>query len=143
MKELLATGFNVTAFTRDDSKTSFPAGVTAKKVDYSSLESLKEALSGQDAVVSTIATPAIGQQLLLVDAAFAVGIKRFIPSEFGVNTRTLGDAKIAKILGGKIKVVNYLQEKAKENSSFTWTGLSNGLFFDIVRVLCDWDECFC
>ncbi|EOO02371.1 putative -like family protein [Phaeoacremonium minimum UCRPA7] len=131
VKELLATGFYVTVLTRDDSKSSFPAGVTVKKVDYSSLESLKEALAGHDAVVSAIATPAIGTQLTLVDAALASGVKRFIPSEFGINTRTLGDAKIAKILAGKIKTVDYLQEKAKENNSFTWTGLSNGLFFDI------------
>lgn len=134
VKQLLADGFHVTALTRGSSATKFPAGVSAKNVDYGSLESIKEALDGTDAVVSTIGTLGIGQQLNIVDAAYALGVKRYIPSEFGVNTRVLGEAMIAKILAGKIKIVNYLEGKAKENPEFTWTGVSNGLFFDIVSL---------
>lgn len=106
---------------------------TVKVVDYDSLESLKAALAGQDAVVSAIASPAVGTtQQTVLDAAYASGVKRFIPSEFGINTRKLQGLKIAQILGGKIRLVDDLQKKAEENNSFTWTGISNGLFFHYV-----------
>jgi putative NADH-flavin reductase len=130
--ELLAAGFSVTALTRPSSTATFPDGVTVKKVDYESSDSLKEAFAGQDAVVSAIATPAVGGQQIIVDAALAAGVKRFIPSEFGINTRIVGGTPIGKILTGKVGTVDYLASKAKENPDFSWTGLSTGLFFDWV-----------
>lgn len=102
-------------------------------MNYESVDSLKAALQGQDAVVSAAATPAVGNQYPIIDASIAAGVKRFIPSEFGINTRTVPDGGLKTILAGKIKVVEYLTEKAKENPSFSWTGVSNGLFFDWVR----------
>lgn len=103
-----------------------------KKVDYESVDSLKAAFEGQDAVVSAAATPAVGNQYPIIDASIAAGVKRFIPSEFGINTRTVPDGGLKTILAGKIKVVDYLVEKSKENPTFSWTGVSNGLFFDWV-----------
>ncbi|KAI1074835.1 NAD(P)-binding protein [Whalleya microplaca] len=130
VQELLSAGFNVTALMREDSASTFPSGVVPKKVNYQSVDSLTSALEGQDAVVSTIATVAVGGQYPLVDAAVAAKVKRFIPSEFGINTRTVKDTAIGKILQGKVKTVDYLQEKSKEHPWFTWTGVSTGLFFD-------------
>ncbi|KAI1174843.1 hypothetical protein F4777DRAFT_599186 [Nemania sp. FL0916] len=128
--ELLNAGFTVTALTREGSTATFPTNVARKEVDYSSAESLVSALEGQDAVVSTIATVAVGGQKPLVDAAVAAGVKRFIPSEFGINTRFLGKQPIGSILQGKIQTLNYIHEKSKQNPSFSWTGISTGLFFD-------------
>ena len=124
----------MTAFSRANSSATFPPGVAVKKVDYDSLESLKEALEGQDAVVSAIATVAVGSQNVLIDAAVQAGVKRFLPSEFGLNTRIVEGTAIGKILQGKIKTVDYLDEKSKENPSFTWTGVASGLFLDWVRT---------
>ncbi|KAI2604075.1 NAD(P)-binding protein [Hypoxylon fragiforme] len=129
-QELVKAGFNVTAFAREDTTATFPSNLTVKKVNYDSVESLTAALKGQDAVVSTIATVAVGNQGPLVDAAVAAGVKRFIPSEFGINTRIVGDDVIGQILVGKIKTLDYIIEKSKANPSFTWTGVSSGLFFD-------------
>ncbi|KAI1098548.1 NAD(P)-binding protein [Jackrogersella minutella] len=129
-QELSKAGFAVTAFTREDSTSSFPSNVTTKKVNYQSVESLTAALEGQDAVVSTIATEAIGSQTTLVDAAVAAKVKRFIPSEFGVNTRTVGDTGLGSILQGKVQLLDYIIGKSKENPWFTWNGISNGIFFD-------------
>jgi NmrA-like family len=135
VKELLAEGFHVTALTRESSNATFPDGVAVKKVDYSSLESLQSALLGQDAVVSVIGTFAIATQMLLVDAAQSSSVKRFIPSEFGINTRTLGDQKIGTMLAGKMKVVDYLQQKAREDPAFSWSAITTGMFFDAVSTL--------
>ncbi|KAI1086792.1 NAD(P)-binding protein [Rostrohypoxylon terebratum] len=129
-QELVKAGFDVTALTREGSTAAFPENLTVKKVDYRSFESLVSALEGQDAVVSAIATVAVGSQKILADAAVAAKVKRFISSEFGVNTRTLGDSAIGKILRGKVEVLDYIIEKSRENPWFTWNGVSSGLFFD-------------
>lgn len=132
LEELVAAGFNVTALTRATSTSTFPEGVTVKKVDFDSPDSLKDAFAGQDAVVSAIATAAVGGQQPIIDAAIAAGVKRYIPSEFGINTRLTPGTTIGKILAGKVAVVDYL--KTKESPSFSWTGLSTGMFFDWVSL---------
>lgn len=125
----------MSVLSRGHNQDGLPKGVTVKNVDYDSLESLKAALAGEDAVVSAIATSATGpQQQKLADAAYTAGVKRFIPSEFGINTRKLQGLPIGKIVAGKTKLVDDLQKKAEENNKFSWTGLSNGLFFDLVGV---------
>jgi nucleoside-diphosphate-sugar epimerase len=50
------------------------------QVDYSNLDDLKFKLAGVDTVISTISGNA---QLALIDAAAAVHVRRFVPSEFG------------------------------------------------------------
>ncbi|KAI6082307.1 NAD(P)-binding protein [Hypoxylon rubiginosum] len=130
VQELLKAGFEVTAFAREGSESKFPADVTVKRVDYQSVESLTSALDGQDAVVSTIATVAVGGQTTLVDAAISAKVRRFIPSEFGINTRIVGGTAIGNILQGKVKTLDYIISKSQENPWFTWTGISSGIFFD-------------
>ncbi|KAI1646992.1 NAD(P)-binding protein [Daldinia loculata] len=130
VQELLKAGFKVTAFAREESTATFPPGVTTKKVNYQSVEGLTAALQGQDAVVSTIATVAVGGQVPLVDAAIAAKVKRFIPSEFGINTRIVEGTSIGKILQGKVQALDYIVSKSQENPWFTWTGVSTGIFFD-------------
>ncbi|KAI0448960.1 hypothetical protein F5B21DRAFT_509633 [Xylaria acuta] len=130
VSELVDAGFAVTVLTREGSTSTFPAGVVSKAVDYASVESLTSALQNQDALVSTIASVAVAGQRPLVDAAVAAGVRRIIPSEFGINTRFLGKEPIRTILQGKIQTLNYIHEKSKQNPSFTWTGISTGVFFD-------------
>ncbi|KAI0106802.1 NAD(P)-binding protein [Daldinia grandis] len=130
VQELLKAGYKVTAFAREESTATFPPGVTVKKVNYQSVEGLTAALQGQDAVVSTIATVAVGGQIPLVDAAIAAKVKRFIPSEFGINTRIVEGTPIGNILQGKVKTLDYIISKSQEHPWFTWTGVSSGIFFD-------------
>lgn len=73
---LLKTGQHVvTAITRVDSKSSLREGVAVKAVDYERLESLVEALCGQDALVITISGQASIQKLeeMLLTAAGDAG----------------------------------------------------------------------
>ncbi|GKT47604.1 pinoresinol reductase 2 [Colletotrichum spaethianum] len=127
---LLAGGFEVTALSRKESSASFPSEVTVKKVDINSVEEVTEALKGQDAVVSIVGTAGFASQKALADAAVAAKVKRFIPSEFGINTREARGTKIGGILTPKIQTVDYLIELSEKNSSFTWTGIAVGPFFD-------------
>ncbi|KAH9203966.1 hypothetical protein DL95DRAFT_529444 [Leptodontidium sp. 2 PMI_412] len=130
VKALLDAGFTVTAIARLDSTSTYPAGVEVRKANLHSLDDVAKAFLGQDAVVSTIATSAVGGQDVFADAAIVAGVKRYIPSEFGINTRKLQGEVLGKMLKSKIAHVDYLIEKAKSYPSFTWTGLATGLFFD-------------
>jgi uncharacterized protein YbjT (DUF2867 family) len=64
------------------------AGAKITTVDYGSAESLKNAIKGADIVISTLNShPASLQaQHLLAEQAKAVGVKLFVPSEFGDAT---------------------------------------------------------
>lgn len=134
VKELSADGFDVTVLTRGQPSSDLPSGVTAKQIDYGSVEALKEVLEGADAVICTLASFAGSIQPTIIDAACAVGVKRFIPSEFGTSIYGHDETsplKMAMMFKGK--VISYLQEKAEKDKNFTWTGLSNNFFFDFVR----------
>jgi len=129
VKALLESGFEVTAVTRESSAATFPDGVEVRRADLSSIESLTEAFNGQDAVVVTIATSEVDKQNTLIDAAVAAGVKRFIPSEFGHNSKKLSGG-LATILSLKAQTAKYLDETAKANPEFTWTGIATSPFFD-------------
>jgi len=129
VKALVDAGFNVTALSRIGSTSSIPSGIQVHKTDYDSPTSLAEAFKGQDAVVSTIATGALAQQQKIIDAAVKAGVKKFIPSEFGINTQNISGG-VAKILGTKVQIQEQLKKAAAENSHFSWTGVSTSLFFD-------------
>ncbi|KAI2616797.1 NAD(P)-binding protein [Hypoxylon sp. NC1633] len=126
--QLLKAGFQVTALTRQGSSRTFPSGVTIKPVDYDSLDSLTEALQGQDAVVSTIGGTGLLKQLPLLDAAVKAGVKRFIPSEFGSDTF---HEKTSRLPGYHEKVVvREAINKAVAESNLTWSAVLCGPFLD-------------
>ncbi|CCC13696.1 unnamed protein product [Sordaria macrospora k-hell] len=129
-----ASGNLVTAIFRESSTSTFPTEVQVRKADLSSLESLTNAFSGQDAVVCTIATSEAGNQKILADTAVAAGVKRFIPSEFGFNTRPgkISHPVIEKLpyMVVKKETVDYLEELTAKNPGFTWTGLATNMWLD-------------
>lgn len=119
--------FVTTVLSREGSKSTFPPGVKVLHADYNSVDSLKNAFHGQDAVISLVAGHALGDQNKLIDAAIAAGVKRFVPSEFGSNT---ADAKVRSIVPAfeaKYGTVNYLKSKESEIS---WSSFITGPFFD-------------
>jgi uncharacterized protein YbjT (DUF2867 family) len=120
--------FNIRVLKRSGSEASFPAGTDVVEVDFSSLESLTSALKGQDALISTLGNMGLEGQTLLVDAAIAAGVTRFLPSEFGSNldnpkTRSL------PVFGYKVKTQEYILEKVK-TTHLTYTFVYNSAFLD-------------
>lgn len=87
--ELLGQGASVVALTRGDNNEIVSLGIPQRVVDYSSLDSLIGALKDVDVVVSTVNGPGFYAQRLLADAAKHVGVKLFVPSEFGVCTQKI------------------------------------------------------
>jgi uncharacterized protein YbjT (DUF2867 family) len=126
---LEAKKFEVSVLSRLTSQSTFPVGVNVIKSDYIH-DKLVDALKGQDAVISTIATFSVEQQNLLIDASIEAGVRRFLPSEYGVDTSDQSIGELVPPLGAKNETVTYL--KAKETSGLSWTALIVGAFFDWV-----------
>lgn len=123
--------FTVSVLTRKSSKSTFPSHLKVHHVgdDYPENE-LLEAFKGQDAIVSTIATANAVQQQKMADAAVKAGVKRFVPSEFGSDTRNeKAMAILPQYFQGKADSVDYL--KAKEKDGLTWTAFVTGPFFEL------------
>jgi len=100
--------------------------VKVVKTDYTK-DSLAPLLKDQDAVLSFLGSPGLGDaQLALIDAAAEARVKRFIPSEFGHNTGNDKIVDLVPLFGGKRKFV----ERIKTHPSLTWTAVITGLFFD-------------
>ncbi len=97
-------------------------------VDYESVDSLKSALSGIDAVVATVGSLSVTSQKLLLDAAIAAKVPRFIPSEFGSDLHSPKTRQLP-VFKTKVEFEDYLSEKAKAGE-ITYTIIMNGAFFD-------------
>ncbi|KAA8647843.1 hypothetical protein EYZ11_003619 [Aspergillus tanneri] len=128
LSALLSSGrFNVTAFSRDGSK-SVPSGVTCIQVDYDSIPNLASHLAGQDAVVSVLGTLAMDAQKNLIQAAANAKVTRFIPSEFGSDLEN-AENRSFPVFAGKVESQNILKSLADEGR-MTYTFVSNGAFLD-------------
>ncbi|KAJ3531398.1 hypothetical protein NM208_g8893 [Fusarium decemcellulare] len=134
LEELITAGFNVTLLSRDPSKVKdLPAGVKTAQVDYSSEDSVVEALRGQDVAVATFGSEAIITQDKIIDAAIKAGVKRYIPADWGSVT-TDPKAKTLPFNYPVVKIQDYLKKKAEEGA-LEWTIFSVGAFLEYVLNL--------
>ncbi|UPK92044.1 hypothetical protein LCI18_002979 [Fusarium solani-melongenae] len=128
-KHIISSGlFNVTILQRVGSTAVCPDSVKIVEVDYTSQESLQVALTGQDAVVSTLPDRALENQIPLIDAAVATGVKRFIPSLYGCDL-TNPNARKIPIFVPKAQIEDYLKTKAS-TSGLTYTFVYTSGFLD-------------
>ncbi|KAF0471633.1 NADP-binding protein [Gigaspora margarita] len=99
-------------------------------VDYNDTNDLVKALKGTDVIVSAISgTELVTSQLALLNAAKLVGVKRFIPSEFGSDIKEI-TGEIHPFLKPKME---FFQEL--EKSGIEYTIIVNGLFYDYLSIL--------
>lgn len=128
LKRLLESNFIVTVLARK-LPASLPTGVSVKVVDYGSVQSLTDAVRGQDAVVDATNTPGTTDVAKhLIDAAVAAGVDRIIPSEYSGNPNNTPLRSLPPFVG-MAEVYNYLQEKTRGTET-TWTTISNNAFLD-------------
>ncbi|KAH7186055.1 uncharacterized protein B0J16DRAFT_399934 [Fusarium flagelliforme] len=130
LKQLVQAGFNVLVLIRTPKpRDDLPAGATAKTVDFSSVESLTNALQGQDAIVDATSTPGTTEiSKRLIDAAVAAGVYRIIPPEFSGDPNQAATRALPPF-APKAEVYEYLKEKTKGTKT-TWTTISNQAFLD-------------
>ncbi|KAL2847742.1 hypothetical protein BJY01DRAFT_234143 [Aspergillus pseudoustus] len=131
VEELVKAQFEVTVVTRSQSTVEgIKSSVAIKEVDYSSIESLKAALEGHDVVVSTLNPGGIPLQKTAIDASIAVGVRRFIPADFGSIT-TDPEAQNLPVLGHVVAIQKYLAEKANAGD-IEWTIFAVGGFLELL-----------
>ncbi|CAG7979342.1 unnamed protein product [Penicillium olsonii] len=130
LEQLLNSGFDVTVLTRQGSDHTFDSRARVTKVDYESLDSIKNALADQEIAVSTLNVGGVplAIHLRIIDAAVAAGVKRFIPSEFGSNTVNPQTAKLP-VFADKIKVQDHLKTVSRD-SGLSYSFLITGPFLD-------------
>ena len=75
------------------------------QVDYSSHESIKQALTGVHVAISTVAGAALGVQGKIAAASKEAGVELFVPSEFGGIT----EGKTEGRFGAKANVQRQLK----------------------------------
>ncbi|KAF5502615.1 Isoflavone reductase [Colletotrichum aenigma] len=127
---LLAADFVVTIVTRSSEGKRFPPQVKIAVTDFSR-QSLQQALSGQDAVLCALGHAVLDRQVDVIHVAEKAGVKRFIPSDFGVPKGPNDVPDYRAILGKKAQASKlFLKEKAEKNGNFTWTSFFNGPLLD-------------
>ncbi|KAK5216064.1 hypothetical protein LTR72_010940 [Exophiala xenobiotica] len=132
-RSLENAGFDLTVLSRPNSTNKFGPNVKVVKKEYDD-PSLHEVFEGQDAVVSFVSVTALLDQLKLIDIAVKAGVKRFIPSELGSNTLNPKAQELVLFYKQKRTVLNHLEAAAKQNPSFSWTGLATGPVFDWIST---------
>jgi len=129
---LVASGkFEITVLARPSSTFTAPnASVKVVKVDFSDHQALVNALKGNNAVALTLGDlPNLEQNSkAVVDAAIEAGVKRVLPSEYGVDTVN-PPGRQEPVFGVKHKVDDYIVEKASEGV-IEYTSITTGAFFD-------------
>ncbi|KAK5171966.1 uncharacterized protein LTR77_003603 [Saxophila tyrrhenica] len=121
--------FNVTVLARDSSSSTYPPTVQLRKVsDDFPHDELVRALRGQDVVVSTIGLLAQANEYKLVDAAVEAGVKRFIPSEWGMDNSDINNQELCPVFKGKGEMERYL--RSKESEDFSWTALATSIWLE-------------
>ena len=120
---------SIVALTRSpNEQLSKTPNVTIKVVDYANHDNLVSALEGCDTVISTIFSRddeagALGaSQLNLLSASKEVGVKRFAPSDFGINSDAVNIVQRQK---NKQPIVEALKRIGMEYTQF-----QNGIFMN-------------
>ncbi len=136
LSALLSHNFTVTVLKRasSTSPSTYPSGVSVIKIhDSFAVESVTEALRGQDAVITTVRGkgPQTDLQHRIALACVAAGVQRFIPSDFGsVDSSSQWTMDLVPLYKNKTDARNYAAELAEQNQAFSWTSLVCGHFFD-------------
>ena len=143
LNALIKSGkFNITAVKRTSSSASFPDSVTVRTADLSSVDSVTAAFKGQDAVVSTVGMEGLLGQSVMIEAAVAANVKRFLPSEFGSDLANPKTSALP-VFKYKMDIQKAVREAAAAKPDFTYTLVSNGAFLDWAfekQLLLNWKE---
>jgi len=129
LEECLKNSLKVSVLTRPGSTSQFPENVKIITTDYSPA-SLALAFAGQDAVLSLLGLSAISQQYALVEAAVKAGIRRFLPSEFGIDNASPQVLAAVPPFRVRAELIDTLKAKQAAGSPIEWTAVVTGLFLD-------------
>ncbi|KAI8818000.1 uncharacterized protein EV422DRAFT_508544 [Fimicolochytrium jonesii] len=124
--------FVVTVLSRESSTSTFPSAAQVIKIpSYDDKAALIKAFTGQDAVINVVAgSVSRAAQNRIADAAAEAGVKRYIPNEFGSETRNPAAWALLPIFEDKYLQTKHAADLAEKHPGFTWTSVITGGFFD-------------
>jgi hypothetical protein len=89
-------------------------------------------MRGQDAVVCVVGPAGVPLQTIMMDAAEAAGVQRFVVDEFGRFPGHKGLPELEAVSASRAAVLRYAVQKALSNPSFTWSAVAIGHPFEWV-----------
>lgn len=87
--------------------------------------SLVAAFTNQDAVINCVTTLAVRTQLRIISAAVEAGVRRFIPSEYGLNNNNPAARALCSVFREKGEVQDYLRTL---EDRMEWTSFAVGMW---------------
>lgn len=129
-----ADDFRVTVLTRSESISTFPShsSVAIARIAHDDLAALTNTFHGHDAVIHVGGIPSIASQPLMIKAAVAAGVPRFILNEFANSPITqTGLPETARFRKPRLDVLAVAKAAAAELPAFSWTGLAVGNIIDL------------
>ncbi|KAK4446177.1 hypothetical protein QBC34DRAFT_152154 [Podospora aff. communis PSN243] len=124
--------FTITILQRESSTSPPTPGTNLICIpDSFPLDALTAALANHDAVITAFPLRDVSIHLRIASAAFAAGVKRFIPADFGsVDSRSAYARELVPLFEKKAQVRELLQSLSSQRADFGWTSLVVGHFFD-------------
>lgn len=123
------TSFNLSILSRTSSKSSYPKEAKILTIpDKPTHADYVQAFKGQDAVISCLGYEGKKTEETMIDAAVEAGVKRFFPSEYGVDNTKVAARKLSPVFDMKGDTIEYLQRKEEEGLS--WTAVPTGMWLD-------------
>lgn len=107
-------------------KTVFPTSTRVVTIpdDYPH-DALVAAFTNQDAVINCVTTLAVRTQLRIISAAAEAGVRRFVPSEYGLNNNNPAARALNSVFREKGEVQDYLRTLEHR---MEWMAVANGMW---------------
>ncbi|KIW87964.1 uncharacterized protein Z519_11549 [Cladophialophora bantiana CBS 173.52] len=132
LKHLLASpqNFKVTVLSRNSSTAKFPdtVAVTSVADDYPASE-LRNAFKDMDVVICAISMMGMHEQYKFIDACLAAKVKRYFPTEFGLDDLPDWLLQLREMFKIKHDVRDYLI--SKQDTGLEWTSICCNAFFEM------------
>ncbi|KAF2008805.1 NAD(P)-binding protein [Aaosphaeria arxii CBS 175.79] len=120
--------FTVTLLQRASSKATLPSHLRVITIaDSYPTDELTQAFKGQDVIVNCMTSLSVSDQFRMIDAAIAAGVKRYVPSEYGLNNMRPDAQALNRVFHDKGKVQEYLRAKAADGA-IEWMSVSCGMW---------------
>lgn len=121
--------FELSILSRPASKSTYPPNANLIPIPANPThKDYVRALRGQDAIVSAVGFEGKLTERAIIDAAIEAGVKRFLPSEYGVDNTNPAASGLSPVFKRKADIIEYL--KSKEGSGLTWTAVPTGMWVD-------------
>ena len=96
------------------------------------MDGLSAAMRGQDAVVCVVGPAGVPLQTIMMDAAEAAGVQRFVVDEFGRVPGYKVLPELETVGASRRAILHYAAQKALLNPGFSWSAVAIGHPFDWV-----------